>query len=140
LSLNIHIHCLVLDRVYRRSAVGEPQFVQVTAPNNETVQAVFHQIIKRMMKLLTRQGVLVEEQGETYLAGNDSDSHEAGTLGRLQAAPVRTGQVRKHGLKSLSSRTESGSRAADWSHRPLDRSQVRTGGSCPGTADASVHR
>jgi Putative transposase len=52
-NLNIHLHCLVLDGVYRRSAGGEPQFVQVAAPPDEAVQAVLHQIITRMMKLLT---------------------------------------------------------------------------------------
>ncbi len=84
---NIHLHCLLLDGVYRRSADGEPQFVEVAAPSNETVQAVLHQIITRMMmKLLTRQGVLVQEQCESYLADNDSDSNEAVTLECLQTA------------------------------------------------------
>ena len=39
-----------------------------------------------MMKLLTRKGVLVEEQGQTYMADDDSDSDEARTLRPLQAA------------------------------------------------------
>ena len=38
------------------------------------------------MKLLTRRGVLVEEQGATYMADNDADSDEARTLRPLQAA------------------------------------------------------
>lgn len=38
------------------------------------------------MKLLTRRGVLVEEQGQTYLADNDADSDDARTLRPLQAA------------------------------------------------------
>jgi len=32
------------------------------------------------MKLLTRRGVLVEEEGSTYMADNDGDSEEARTL------------------------------------------------------------
>jgi Putative transposase len=60
----------------------------VPAPTDEVVQAVLHKIITRMMKLLARQGVLIEEQGETYLAddaaGDDSDESRA--LKRLQAA------------------------------------------------------
>ena len=38
------------------------------------------------MKLLTRRGVLVEEQGSTYMADNDGDSDEARVLRPLQAA------------------------------------------------------
>ena len=38
--------------------------------------------IKRLMRLLTRLGYLVEEQGMTYLADPDPDN----TLGPLQAA------------------------------------------------------
>ena len=39
-----------------------------------------------MMKLLTRRGVLVEEEGFTYMADGDSDSDEARVLRPLQAA------------------------------------------------------
>ncbi len=84
-NLNIHLHCLVLDGVYRRGAEGEPQFVGVPAPTDEAVQVVLHKIITRLMKLLTRRGVLVEEQGETYLAGHDGDSDEIRALKRVQA-------------------------------------------------------
>ena len=38
------------------------------------------------MKMPTRWGVLVEEEGSTYLADNDRDSDEARTLRPLQAA------------------------------------------------------
>jgi hypothetical protein len=49
-----------LDGVYRRGVNGEPVFVEVAAPADEALQAVLHKIITRMMKLLTRLGVLVE--------------------------------------------------------------------------------
>jgi len=45
-----------------------------------------HKIIARLMKLLTRNGVLVEEQGQTYMADDGSASDEACTLRPLQAA------------------------------------------------------
>ena len=47
---------------------------------------MLHKIITRTMKLLTRRGVLVEEEGSTYMADNDGDSDEARTLRPLQAA------------------------------------------------------
>ena len=45
-------------------------------------------VIKRLMKMLTRRGVLVEDMGQTYLAEPDADSEEARTLQPLQAAAV----------------------------------------------------
>jgi len=49
------------------------------------VQALLHKIITRLMKLLTRRGVLVkEEEGSSYLA--DADSDDARALWPLQAA------------------------------------------------------
>ena len=51
-----------------------------------------HKIITRLMKLLTRRGVFVEEEGLTYLSDNDSESDEARVLGSLQAA-ARTYRV-----------------------------------------------
>ena len=88
-NLNIHLHCLVLDGVYRRGIDGTPEFVEVPEPTDEALQAVLHKIITRTVKLLTRRGVLVEEEGSTYIANNDSDSDEARTLRPLQAAAGR---------------------------------------------------
>ena len=61
-NLNIHLHCLVLDGVYRRGTDGAPEFVEALAPTDEALRAVLHKIITRMMKLLTRREALVEEQ------------------------------------------------------------------------------
>ena len=46
-NLNIHLHCLVLDGVYRRSAEGALGFVEVAAPTDEALQTVLHKIISR---------------------------------------------------------------------------------------------
>ena len=72
--------------MYRCHTEGEPVFVEVPAPTDEALQTVLLKIITRMMKLLTRKGVLVEEQGQAYMADDDSDSDEARTLRPLQAA------------------------------------------------------
>ena len=50
------------------------------------IQVLLHKIIARLMKLLARRGMLVEEQGSSYLADGDADSDGARTLRRLQAA------------------------------------------------------
>ena len=52
----------MLDGVYWYTG-GEPVFVEVPAPTGGDLQAVLHKIIARTMKLLTRRGVLIEEQG-----------------------------------------------------------------------------
>jgi len=48
----------------------------VSAPTEEALQALLHKIIARLMKLLTRRGVLVEEEGSSYLANGDAESDE----------------------------------------------------------------
>ena len=89
-NLNIHLHCLVLDGAYRIGSDGVPEFVEVPAPTDEALQTVLHKIITRTMKLLTRRGVLVEEEGSTYVADNDAESDEARILRPLQPRPART--------------------------------------------------
>ena len=80
-NLNIHLHCLVLNGVYRR-AEGEPVFKQARAPIRDELQGLLDKIIARLLKMLTRQGYLVEEQGMTYIADMDTDN----PLVSLQAA------------------------------------------------------
>jgi hypothetical protein len=93
-NLNVHLHCLVLDGVYRCGADGTPSFVEVDAPTDDELRTLLQGLITRLMKLLTRRGVLVEEMGQTYLAepdadaDADADADEARTLRPLQAAAV----------------------------------------------------
>jgi hypothetical protein len=87
-NLNIHLHCLVLDGVYRCRADGAPGFVEAGAPTDEELRALLHTVIARLMKVLTRRGVLVEEMGQAWLAEPDADGEEARTLRPLQAAAV----------------------------------------------------
>ena len=39
-NLNTHLHCLVLNGVYRRGNDGAPEFVEVPEPTDEALQAV----------------------------------------------------------------------------------------------------
>jgi uncharacterized protein (DUF983 family) len=87
-NLNIHLHCLVLDGVYRCGADGGAEFVEVGAPTDDEVHALLQTLIARLMKMLTRRGVLVEEMGQTYLASADADGEESRTLLPLQAAAI----------------------------------------------------
>ena len=49
----------------------------VAAPSDEAMQAVPHKIVTLILKLLTRRGALVEEQGSTCMADNDANSDDA---------------------------------------------------------------
>jgi len=90
-NLNIHLHCLVLDGVYRCGADGVPVFVQAGAPSDDALHALhalLHTVITGLMKMLTRRGVLIEDMGQTYLADPHVDGDEARTLRPLQAAAI----------------------------------------------------
>ena len=63
-NLNIHLHCLVLDGVYRRTE-GEPVFQAARAPSRDELAGLLNKIIARLLKMLTRLGYLIEEQGMT---------------------------------------------------------------------------
>ncbi|MCA3223756.1 MAG: transposase, partial [Burkholderiales bacterium] len=87
-NLNIHLHCLVLDGVYRCGADGVPTFVEAGAPTDDQLHALLQTVIARLMKLLTRRGVLVEDMGQTWLAEPQAEGEEARTLRPLQAAAM----------------------------------------------------
>ncbi len=86
-NLNIHLHCLVLDGVYMCGGDGVPSFVEVDAPTDDELHTLLQTLIPRLMKPLTRRGVLIEEMGQTYLAEPDADGDE-GALRPLQPAAV----------------------------------------------------
>jgi Putative transposase len=58
-NLNIHLHWLVLDGVYRCNGDGKPTFVEADAPTDDEVHALLQTLIARLMKMLTRRVVLV---------------------------------------------------------------------------------
>ena len=53
-NLNIHLHCLVLDGVYRRTE-GEPAF-QAARPTRTELEGLLDKNIVRFMKMLRRLG------------------------------------------------------------------------------------
>ncbi len=55
-NLNIHLHCLVLDGVYRSGADGPPAFIEADAPTDNELHALLQTVIARLMQMLTRRG------------------------------------------------------------------------------------
>jgi hypothetical protein len=79
-NLNIHLHWLVLDGVYRCNGDGKPTFVEADAPTDDEVHALLQTLIARLMKMLTRRVVLVEDMGQTCLTDPDTECEEARRL------------------------------------------------------------
>ncbi len=48
-NLNIHLHCLVLDGVYRRTE-AEPEFQEARAPTRAELEGLLDKIISRLMR------------------------------------------------------------------------------------------
>ena len=48
-NLNIHLHCLALDGVYRCGADGAPVFVEVGAPTEDELHALLQTVITRLL-------------------------------------------------------------------------------------------
>ena len=97
-----HFHCLVLDGVYARHD-DQLMFHRVAAPTQEELSQLLERIVKRLLKLLTRRGYLVEDQGQTYLEGEGDES----ALSTLQGAATsyRIGLGPRRGKKVLTLRT-----------------------------------
>ena len=102
LNLNIHFHCLVLDGVYHRRG-EQVEFRRVDAPTLDEISQLLDRLVKRLLKLLTRRGHLVEDQGQTFLEGEIDE----GALSTLQAAATsyRIGLGPRRGKKVLTLRT-----------------------------------
>ena len=103
-NLNIHLHCIYLDGVY--DITGEtPVFHPVHSPSAEQVQTLLNTIIKRIMKLLTRTGDLVEEQERLFMAENPIDTDTAMTPLQSAACTYRIALGPRAGQKVLTLQT-----------------------------------
>jgi hypothetical protein len=85
-NLNIHLHGLVLDGVYHTGTEGALVFHPAPALTGEKLQALLGKIITRILRRLTREGHLVEEEGLTYVADAHGSIDPDNLLAPLQAA------------------------------------------------------
>jgi hypothetical protein len=59
---------------------GVPEFIEVAAPTKEGLHELLQTVTARLMKLLTRRGVLLEDDGQSTLAEPETDAEEARPL------------------------------------------------------------
>lgn len=105
--------------MYCCDADGSPAFIEADAPTDDELHALLQTVIARLMKMLTRRGVLVEDMGQTYLAEPDADGEEARTLRPLRSAAItyRIAFGPRAGQKVLTLR--GAMPREDWARQPL---------------------
>jgi ribosomal protein S27E len=83
LNLNIHFHMLLLDGVYTggHAAQAKPCFQRVKAPDRAELEQLVYAISERTGRYLERQGLLVRDLDNSYLALEPAD--ETGLEGVL---------------------------------------------------------
>jgi hypothetical protein len=86
-----------------------PVLDDVRAPTIEQLHQLLDRIIKRIMKLLTRQGYLIEEEGMSYL--NEIDADRALTPRQAASCTYRIVLGPRAGQKVLSLQTVPGTTA-----------------------------
>jgi hypothetical protein len=68
LNLNIHFHMLYLDGVYVEDNYGKTRFHPIKAPTKSELNSLTHRISQRVAGFLEREGLLVREGDNDYLA------------------------------------------------------------------------
>ena len=87
---NIHLHCMVLDGVYRRWIDGAPEFVEGSEPTDDALQVVLHKIVARTMKLLTRRGYSSKSRVRLTWPTTKAIRTKPARSGRCRRRPVLT--------------------------------------------------
>jgi hypothetical protein len=75
---------LALDGVYTIGKSGKTKFHRVNAPNQTELRALLNQVIKRVVRRLERDGLLIPDPEQPWL---DLDFHEP--IDSLSAASIR---------------------------------------------------
>jgi hypothetical protein len=68
LNLNIHFHMLYLDGVYAADNYGKTRFHPIKAPTKSELNSLTHRISQRVAGFLEREGLLVRDDDNDYLA------------------------------------------------------------------------
>jgi hypothetical protein len=68
INLNVHLHMIVLDGVYRRKGEGSLRFVPVPAPSTEELKRLVQRIAQRIGRSLERSGLITRDIENAYLA------------------------------------------------------------------------
>ncbi len=84
LNLNIHLHMIALDGVYTVGKSGKAKFHRVPAPTQTALGTLLNRVIKRVVRRLEREGLLIPDPEQPWL---DLDFHEP--MDTVSAASIR---------------------------------------------------
>ncbi len=73
LNLNIHLHMIALDGAYTVGKSGKAKFHRVKAPNQTGLRTLLDRVIKRVVRRLEKEGLLIPDPEQPWL---DLDFHE----------------------------------------------------------------
>ena len=68
LNLNIHFHMFCFDGVYAEDNYGKTRFYPIKAPTKSELNSLTHRISQRVAGFLEREGLLVRDDDNDYLA------------------------------------------------------------------------
>jgi hypothetical protein len=82
---------------------GEPDFQEARVPSRAELEGLLDKIIARLIKVLTRLGYLVEEQGASYIADivADTRSAVAWAAGGASACAAGTTRLRRRSTGTI---------------------------------------
>ncbi len=79
LNAHIHFHMLFLDGLYADNKHGTSGFCRLKAPTNDELIQLTHTIAHRVGRYLARQGLLVRDSDQSYLAADAVEKVRPGT-------------------------------------------------------------
>ncbi len=92
LNVNVHLHMLVLDGIYRRVGEGGLRFVPVPAPSADELKWLAQRIAQRIGRSMERSGLITRDIENAYLAFDLSEEAPIhGLLGASITHRIATG-------------------------------------------------
>jgi hypothetical protein len=88
LNLNIHFHMLFLDGVYAGNKHGIAVFRWLKAPSNDELTQLTHTIARRLGRYLERQGLLVQDAGNSYLTAEGTGADNEAPMNHLLGSSI----------------------------------------------------
>ncbi len=66
--LNVHFHLVALDGVYSGGQRSRPAFHEAPAPDREDLETILRLLVRRVRRVLSRRGLLLEDPGTSEAA------------------------------------------------------------------------
>ena len=88
LNLNIHFHMIFLDGIYGGINRSPVRLRWVKAPSSDELTQLTHTIAHRVARYLERQGLLVRDEGNSYLTAEGIDADPESPMNQLLGSSI----------------------------------------------------